>query len=334
MDEPKVHAFERLREMSRAEVDDLPYGFIVLDGEGKILLYNRYEARMARLSPERVIGRNFFRQVAPCTRVEAFHGRFRALVDDPTRVHDRFSFRFHFLHGAQDVNVQLTRVPPEGAAAAEALAGARVFMTVERRAVDERAALPEALSLDVDQGRAQGPLGPVLPLSVEALGAALSRALPEDAREVGRALGLAIASSAAGAVRITGEPDLLSSPWQLAAAALDDAAARAGLGRVALDQSARAESGVIGCLVRPAVELPAPALAHLYEGLLEASLSFIVGRALESRFLDDGLLALPWRFGVAPVASADDLAPRAGEKADDVAKRLGLLVDEDTETPG
>ncbi len=67
-DEVKIDSVERLASMSLEEVDDLPYGFIVLDTEGQVLLYNRYEARMSRVAPERVIGQNFFRDIAPCTR--------------------------------------------------------------------------------------------------------------------------------------------------------------------------------------------------------------------------------------------------------------------------
>ncbi|KYF67687.1 hypothetical protein BE04_19080, partial [Sorangium cellulosum] len=115
---------ERLAEMTSQEVDDLPYGFIMLDDEGVVLLYNRYEQRMSRLPSARVVGRNFFQEIAPCTRVEAFLGRFRALAQQPPGATDRFAFRFHFLHGAQDVFVQLARAPVD-----------RVFMTVHRMPV-------------------------------------------------------------------------------------------------------------------------------------------------------------------------------------------------------
>ena len=41
---------------------------------------------MAQFPKERVIGRNFFTEVAPCTRVGEFEGQVYELVRDPSRV--------------------------------------------------------------------------------------------------------------------------------------------------------------------------------------------------------------------------------------------------------
>ena len=65
-----------------AELDALPFGVIALDRDGFVLRYNLYESRLARLDRNQVVGRNFFDEIAPCTRNEAFQGRFRALVAD------------------------------------------------------------------------------------------------------------------------------------------------------------------------------------------------------------------------------------------------------------
>ena len=73
-------------------------GPVKFDEAGTILLYNRYEARMSRLPPERVVGRGFFLDIAPCTRVDAFQGRFRALVNDPEKQGDSFAFKSTLLH--------------------------------------------------------------------------------------------------------------------------------------------------------------------------------------------------------------------------------------------
>jgi photoactive yellow protein len=325
VDATVVDSIERLASMTQEEVDELPYGFVVLDAEGFILLYNRYEARLARYPAERAVGRNFFSDVAPCTRVEAFHGRFRALVEG-ARQDDRFAFRFHFLHGAQDVMVHLTRAPEGGLdAAGSSLAEARVFMQVERRRIElPGTRTPDTLAFDAEAGRAAGPLGPVLPLAAPHLTSLLWRIGKPAAREVGRSIGEAIAARAGEQV-----PALDQAPGQLAAGALDDALGRAGFGRLALDLTPRADQGILGCLVRPAVEVGSAELGSLYEGLLEAALSAATGEPLAARCLDDrDLSSFPWRFALAPFASAQALEARPGESPDEVARRLGLLSDE------
>lgn len=322
-----VDTIERIASMTQQEVDDLPYGFIVLDEAGTILLYNRYEARLARLAPERVLGRSFFTDVAPCTRVDAFFGRFRALLTDPDKDSERFAFRFHFLHGAQDVLIQLTRVP-EGTIGP--LAGARVLMTVERRPVAaEDEPLPAALCLDARRGRAVGPLGAVFPLEAQHLATLLLRIGTTSARDMGRSMGATIASLADREARDTGTPGLGSAPMALVAGTLDDALSRAGLGRLALDLTSQADRGVIGCLVRPALDVGVASFAALYEGLLEVALGAALGEAVAVRCLEDGeRAAVPWRFAIVPADEAAQLAAAAAERPNDVARRLGLLEDE------
>ena len=63
---------EKLFDLSEDEVDALPFGLISVDHAGNIEQYNSYESRLARLPKDRVLGRNFFRDVAPCTAVQEF----------------------------------------------------------------------------------------------------------------------------------------------------------------------------------------------------------------------------------------------------------------------
>lgn len=101
-----------LSRLSLAEIDALPFGFIGLSREGTIRKYNRYEADLARMNPERVLGKNFFREVAPCTQVKEFEGRFRDFasgeIADPAL---SFEFVFSFRHGAQRVRIGLVKSP-------------------------------------------------------------------------------------------------------------------------------------------------------------------------------------------------------------------------------
>ena len=97
---------------SDEELDALDVGVVGLDEDGTILRYNLYESRLARLDRNQVIGRNFFVDVAPCTRTDAFEGRFRRLVGSADeRSSDRFPYLFDFRFGAQEVIVEIIRVP-------------------------------------------------------------------------------------------------------------------------------------------------------------------------------------------------------------------------------
>ncbi len=59
-----LHA--RLDKASDAELDALPYGVIGIDAEGKACRYSVFEARMAGLEREQVLGRHFFEEVGRC----------------------------------------------------------------------------------------------------------------------------------------------------------------------------------------------------------------------------------------------------------------------------
>ena len=76
-------------------IDDLPFGAIRLSAEGIILGYNRFESRLSGLEPARVIGKNFFTEVAPCTNVQEFAGRFREGVRRGD-LHAVFPYTFSF----------------------------------------------------------------------------------------------------------------------------------------------------------------------------------------------------------------------------------------------
>ncbi len=102
-------ADRQLFELSEAEIDDLPFGLIAVDPDGTIEQYNSYESRLARLPKERVIGRNFFRDVAPCTAVQNFQGRFERFVAEAGDGAESFEFVFPFPFGTQHVNITFLR---------------------------------------------------------------------------------------------------------------------------------------------------------------------------------------------------------------------------------
>ena len=97
---------EKIDRMTEQELDSLPFGAIRLDTTGKILTYNMTESKLTGRDPKRVIGRNFFTDVAPCTNVQAFAGRFREGVAKGD-MHVIFPYRFDFEMAPRDVTVTL-----------------------------------------------------------------------------------------------------------------------------------------------------------------------------------------------------------------------------------
>jgi len=98
--------FQTIDSMSPKELDALPQGVIQLNSEGIVLQYNSYEANLAGLTRENVVGKNFFKQVAPCTDVKEFYGRFRQGVQ-ARKLHCKFRYHFSFKHKPIDVTVTL-----------------------------------------------------------------------------------------------------------------------------------------------------------------------------------------------------------------------------------
>ncbi len=92
--------------MTPEELDRAPYGLIQLDAAGRILNYNAVESKLASLRKEDAIGKQFFTEIAPCTRVQDFYGRFKEGV---IRESLDTSFRFHFAfkQNPRDVTVRL-----------------------------------------------------------------------------------------------------------------------------------------------------------------------------------------------------------------------------------
>ncbi len=78
---PGWQRMEQIEDLSSEELDDLPFGAIQLDAEGKILSYNLAETQISGRSQTEVIGKSFFEEIAPCTNVQEFAGRFRQGVE-------------------------------------------------------------------------------------------------------------------------------------------------------------------------------------------------------------------------------------------------------------
>jgi hypothetical protein len=71
------------------ELDALPFGAIQLDRAGKVLL-----------------NKNFFTDIAPCTRVRRFYGVFQEGIERRA-MNEVFDFTFRFPQGTREVRIRL-----------------------------------------------------------------------------------------------------------------------------------------------------------------------------------------------------------------------------------
>ena len=92
-------------QLSPDELDALPYGMIQLDPHGRILRYSQVESRLSGYAATEVVGRHFFDEVAPCTHVREFYGRFREGVA-AAQLDTVFNFRFALVP-PRDVRVHM-----------------------------------------------------------------------------------------------------------------------------------------------------------------------------------------------------------------------------------
>jgi len=91
---------------SGSQLDALPFGAIQLDRQGTILQFNEYEANLSNRRAPDTVGRNFFIDVAPCTNVKEFHGRFAEGIEKG-ELHVTFDYEFAFKMKPRNVTVTL-----------------------------------------------------------------------------------------------------------------------------------------------------------------------------------------------------------------------------------
>ncbi|MFK7930346.1 MAG: PAS domain-containing protein [Myxococcota bacterium] len=96
----------QIQRLAPEQLDQLPYGVVTLDTRGKVVGYNDTESRLVGLPRDAVIGRNFFSEVAPCTRIKEFEGRFMEVAASSGALPmTTFDFVFRFAAGDQRVTV-------------------------------------------------------------------------------------------------------------------------------------------------------------------------------------------------------------------------------------
>jgi photoactive yellow protein len=74
----------QLSAMTDDELDSLPFGVVEMNRQFQVLRYNSTESRQSGLPPARVLGRHFFRDVAPCANNRHVAERFEQAALDET----------------------------------------------------------------------------------------------------------------------------------------------------------------------------------------------------------------------------------------------------------
>jgi photoactive yellow protein len=103
--DPPVDAVYGADQLSTAELDALPYGMFQRDPRGVVLRYSQAESQLSGRAASDVVGRRFFDEVAPCTHVREFYGRFAEGVA-AGQLDTVFNFRFAFTP-PRDVRVHM-----------------------------------------------------------------------------------------------------------------------------------------------------------------------------------------------------------------------------------
>jgi photoactive yellow protein len=105
-DQQREDLLSAIERMTATELDALPYGAIQLDRDGRIIQFNAYESRLANLTQSEVLGKLFFSEVAPCTQVQEFYGRFQKGIQ-AQELDENFKFHFAFRQNPRDVVITL-----------------------------------------------------------------------------------------------------------------------------------------------------------------------------------------------------------------------------------
>ena len=105
-----VNLAELLPRIPDSIKDGLPFGLVKLDLTGKILEYNMAEGDLTGVDPNWALGKNFFDEVALCTKTAAFYGRFVEGVKKGF-LNCVFDYTFDHRDEATKVKVHMVTIP-------------------------------------------------------------------------------------------------------------------------------------------------------------------------------------------------------------------------------
>ncbi|RUO28124.1 photoactive yellow protein [Aliidiomarina sedimenti] len=110
-----------LANMDKNQLDNVAFGAIQLDANGLIQQYNAAEGDITGRDPSKVIGKSFFRDIAPCTNSPEFKGRFDEGVKSGS-LNTMFEYTFDYEMKPTKVKVHMKK----------ALAGDSYWVFVKR----------------------------------------------------------------------------------------------------------------------------------------------------------------------------------------------------------
>ena len=97
-----------LAQLDNSQIDALAFGAIQLDRDGKVLAFSRTESEMTNRDPKDVIGKDFFNEVAPCTRRPEFYGAFQKGVEEG-KLSTVFDYVFDYKMNPTKVRVHMKK---------------------------------------------------------------------------------------------------------------------------------------------------------------------------------------------------------------------------------
>lgn len=96
-------------------IDQLPIGVILLDHRGRVLRFNRHEEYLSGLKREKVLGKSFFSEVAPCTEQLELEQLFREGIEQENLDLDfEFNFPHRYNRVPRDVRIRAQSVSTDG----------------------------------------------------------------------------------------------------------------------------------------------------------------------------------------------------------------------------
>lgn len=101
-----TEVLERADVLTEDELDNLPVGMIQLGRDGTVLKFNQTESSLARVEKGEALGKSFFDDVAPCTKVQEFYGKFVEGVENRSLL-TSFPYQFRFRDG-REKNVMIS----------------------------------------------------------------------------------------------------------------------------------------------------------------------------------------------------------------------------------
>jgi photoactive yellow protein len=122
---------EALKQMTSNTVSFLPFGLLELDARGTVIRYSPASEHHSEVLAKDVLGRNFFKEVAPVEQVSDFQSRFKLFMANGETI-QRFTSVFSSEQGPVKVQILLARITEKSEQGRERLALVRIMPETNR----------------------------------------------------------------------------------------------------------------------------------------------------------------------------------------------------------